>query len=401
MGFDRPLDFAAFTPEQHLSPPPATDNPPPTRASASPIMRFHLAPRPLLHLLTTILLAPTHIAANPRPAASLQAGFTYNELFARYDCSGEMCGWNNQLCCPQGQGCYTNALNQAACTVYGGGSSAAYAASSSYAGGGGYWQVYTTVYTVTDKEVVTSVYSTYVGGASVSAAASGAPRCNYALNESPCGYICCAGNQYCVKDGHCAAAAATETTTTTNVVVGATPGAPIRPNSSGVTYVTSTQTPTTTVGFVTPVATGANVTMTAMHSGGGGLSGGAIAGIVIGVLIGLAILGLICFYCCIKGLLDGCLALFGLGGRRRRRTTEIEEYERRSSHHGGGRTWYGASKPSRVERRESHTGRNLLGAGAGLAGLWAILGLKRQRKKRDEKYSEYSYSSDYYTSSSK
>ena len=98
----------------------------------------------------------------------------------------------------------------------------------------------------------------------------------------------------------------------------------------------------------------ANVTMTQSQSEHHGLSGGAIAGIVIGVLIALLILGLICFYCCIKGLLDGCLALFGLGGRRRRRT-EVEEYERRTHHSsggGGGRTWYGASKPSRVERRE-------------------------------------------------
>jgi hypothetical protein len=143
--------------------------------------------------------------------------------------------------------------------------------------------------------------------------------------------------------------------------------------------------------------------MTESHHGGGGLSGGAIAGIVIGVLVGLLILGLICFYCCLKGLLDGCLALFGLGGRKRSRT-EVEEYERRTHHSsgGGGRTWYGAAKPSRVERREkreSNFGRDALGIGAGLAGLWAILGLKRQRRK-EKTYSESYYSSDYYTSAS-
>ena len=364
------------------------------------MMRFHLAPPSLLHLLTTILLAPNPTTASPQPAASLQAGFTFNELFKRYDCSGELCGWNDQLCCQAGSACYTNALSQAACTA----ASVSYnPRPSSVAPANGHWQYYTTIYTVTDKETITSVYSSYVGG-SVSAVASGvALHCNYALNESPCGSLCCAGNQYCAYNGQCSAAAATETTTTTGYInPSQTPGAPIRPTSKGVTYITSTQTPTTTVAFQTPVATGANVTMIESHNGGGGLSGGAIAGIVIGVLLALALLGLICFYCCIKGLLDGCLALFGLGGRKRR-TTEVEEYERRSSRHdGGGRTWYGASKPSRVERRESHTGRNMLGVGAGLAGLWAILGLKRKRSERrnEEKYSEYSYGSDYYTSAS-
>jgi len=364
-------------------------------------MRFHLAPAPLLHLITTILLTPI-TTANPAPALSAQAGFDFNDLYKRWDCTGQLCGWNNQLCCPNG-GCYTNALQQAQCTGGGYSASAAPASPSSAAAGGGYWQAYTTVYAVTNAETITSVYSTYVGG-SVSAAASsspsGAARCNYALNESPCGDICCSGTQYCFKWGQCAAAAGSETTTTKAGIA----GAPIRPTSSGVTVVTATQSPTTTIPFQTPVATGANVTMTAVHSSSGGLSGGAIAGIVIGVLVGLLILGLICFYCCIKGLLDGCLALFGLGGRKKRRT-EVEEYERHSHHAsgGGGRTWYGASKPSRVEKRkESHTGRNVMGGLAGLAGLWAVLGLKRKRNERrgDGKQSEYSYSSDYYTSSS-
>jgi hypothetical protein len=159
---------------------------------------------------------------------------------------------------------------------------------------------------------------------------------------------------------------------------------------------------------MTPVATGANITLTEDNKGGGGgLSGGAIAGIVIGVLLGLALLGLLCFCCCIKGLLDGCLACFGLGGRRKKRTVEIDEYERHSHRHSGaaGRTWYGAQRPTtRVSRRDDHSskGKNMLGVGAGLAALWAILGLKRKRDNRrhDEK-SEYSYSSDYYTSASK
>jgi hypothetical protein len=376
-------------------------------SSTTDTMRLHLTPTPLLHLLTTILLTPRQSHANPHPAASSNAGFVYNDLVARWDCYGTTCGWNGQVCCTGGSACATNALDQAVCV-----SGSAYpassnppAASSAY-GGGGYWEYYTSVYTVTNKQVITSVWSKYVGASSVvpaaSASASGI-HCNYALNESPCGPICCKGDQYCAKWGQCAAAAGGQTTTETRVSGAATPGAPIRPNSSGTVIITATQTPTTTVAFQPPVATGANVTMTgSVQASGGGLSGGAIAGIVIGVLVGLLILGLICFYCCIKGLLDGCLALFGLGGRRRRRTEVVEE-ERYSHHHGGGggRTWWGASKPSRVERRESHTGRNLLGMGAGLAGLWAVLGLKRQRNKRhNDKHSEYSYSSEYYTSSS-
>ena len=377
----------------------------------SSAMRFHLTPRPLLHLLTTILLTPQLSRANPRPAASVQNGFTYNELFARYDCGGELCGWDNQLCCQAGSACYTNAANQAACAASASGYvSAAPAASSA---GGGYWVYITTTTVITNLQTVTTVLSSYVPAApSVSAVASASARCNYALNESPCGSICCANNQYCVTPGQCGAANAGQTTTTgsggySTVPAGSSqaPGAPIRPTSSGVVVVTTSQTPTTTVPFSPPVATGANVTMTEDHTGGGGLSGGAIAGIVIGVLVGLLILGLICFYCCLKGLLDGCLALFGFGKKRRR--TEVDEYERRTHHssHGGGRTWYGARKPSRVDRREkreSHTGRDLLGVGAGLAGLWAILGMKRRnnKKKHDERRSEYSYSSDYYTSAS-
>ena len=190
-------------------------------------------------------------------------------------------------------------------------------------------------------------------------------------------------------------------------------GVPLRPTSSTLIIVTETGTPTTTVAFETPVATGAEVGLTESEGGGGGgLSGGAIAGIVIGTLLGLALLGLLCFYCCIRGLFAAFLALFGIGKKKQRRT-EVEEYER-YSHHGsgrhsgagaaaaGGRTWYGAAaRPSRPERKDDSK-KKLLGVGAGLAGLWAVLGLKRRHDRRhdDEKYSEYSYSSDYYTNTS-
>lgn len=174
-------------------------------------------------------------------------------------------------------------------------------------------------------------------------------------------------------------------------------------------------TPTTTIPFETPVATGANITLTNTGTDSGAhLSGGAIAGIVIGVLLGIALLLLICFCCCLKGLLDGFLAFFGLGGRsrrRRERETEVDVYERRSHHASGGggrRTWYGTARPERVERREEvrrddSGGFNWLGVGAGLAGLAAVLGLKRRHDRRqEEEKTEYSYESGYdYTSASK
>ncbi|KAF2172931.1 hypothetical protein M409DRAFT_49438 [Zasmidium cellare ATCC 36951] len=354
-------------------------------------MRFHQAPRPLLQLITTILLSP-------KPTLAYPNGFSLNELFGR---ACTPCGYYNQLCCSAGEACYTDANSIASCTANGG--------SQATAASGGYWQYYTTTYVQTDLETITSTMSSYLSGAGATAAAT-AGTCTWALNEQACGSTCCKSGEYCfdpnTSDCRPAAGGGSSGYYSSYTSAGNTAGAPIRPTSSGQTVITATVSPTTTVPFSTPVATGANVTVTGeQSSGGGGLSGGAIAGIVIGVLAGILLLALICFYCCLRGLLDGCLACFGLGKRKRR--VEVEEYERRSHHAsggGGGRTWYGAAKPAtRVdrERRENHTGRNLLGIGAGLAALWAILGLKRRREnRRDEKYSEYSYSSDYYTSAS-
>ena len=156
-------------------------------------MRFHLTPQPLLHLLTTILLAPRPAAANPRPAASVQNGFEYNELFARYDCGGQVCGYSSQLCCPAGSACSTNYLDQAVCNS-GSGYASASAAPAQSSAGGGYWTYITTTTVMTNYETITTVYSSWCGP-SVSAVASASQRCNYALNESPCGDLCCAWNQ--------------------------------------------------------------------------------------------------------------------------------------------------------------------------------------------------------------
>ncbi|CAK4028560.1 cell wall integrity and stress response component 1-like [Lecanosticta acicola] len=365
-------------------------------------MRFHHAPRPLLQLVAALLLAPCPTLAAPNHPPSEQGGLSFNQLFAR-DCSGgTTCGYYGQLCCAAGSACYTDAQSRAQCTPNG--------ATATEAASGGYYSYYTTTIVQTDLVTTTQVMSTYIGGAAVATATA---SCNTASNETPCGSICCASGQYCYSSGTCkpAAGGGSSGYVSGTSGSGATAVAPVRPTTSGTVVIMQTITPTTTVPFMTPVATGSNVTLTSSQAdNGGGLSGGAIAGIVIGVLAGLLLLALLCFYCCIKGLLDGCLACFGLGGRRRRRT-EVEEYERHSHHTsrhggGGGRTWYGASRPAtrvdRTDRRESRGGSNLLGIGAGLAALWAILGLKRKRdNRRDEKFnSEYSYSSDYYTSAS-
>lgn len=370
-------------------------------------MRFQVAPMSRLSLASALLLAPTFTYAFP----PLEAGVPYSQLFERSECAGETCGWNGQLCCSAGYGCYTDSSNQAQCssTAGGGGQTAA----------GGSWNYVTTTYVETDLQTITSTISSYVGGGDWTQPTGSA--CDYAKNEEPCGDVCCKSDEYCYQQGKCKPAAnggssgyytsyySTMYETTNSA------GVPLRPTSSTLVIVTETGEPTTTVPFETPVATGAEVGMeptTEDGGGSGGLSGGAIAGIVIGTLAGLILLGFICFYCCVRGLFNGVLAIFG-GGKKRSRRTEIDEYER-YSHHGsgrhsgagaGGRTWYGAAaRPSRPDRRSDHDSRSkkVLGVGAALAGLWAVLGLKRRHDRRhdDEKYSEYSYSSDYYTNTS-
>lgn len=375
------------------------------------MMRFHL-PRPLLQLITAILLAPSPaVRADPHPALSALAGFEWKDLFARYDCSGELCGYSSQLCCSAGSTCYTDQNNEAQCAT----------ATEAATAEAGYWTTYTSIFTETDTVLTTQLMSSYIGTyATATAEVYTTASCAYAVNEVPCGSICCASNQYCFSpaDSQCSAIAnggssgyeSTYTTPEATVVATANPG--IRGTSSSLVLVTQTASPTATVPFESPVATGANITLTSDHVHNNGLSGGAIAGIVIGVLLGLALLALILFCCCVRGIWVGLCG----GGRRKRRTTEVEEYERYSHHGrgsggggrtGGGRTWYGAAKParsSRYEEREKrdNKGTELLGLGAGLAALWALLGLKRQRdnRRRQDEKTEYSYSSDYYTSAS-
>lgn len=285
------------------------------------------------------------------------------------------CGWSGQLCCAAGEACFTDRFDRAQC---GGGGTA-----------GGSWEYVTRTWVETDENTYTSVYSTYVGGAPSPEATA---TCNTARNESPCGSICCASDQYCQLVDQCAPAAPGRTTG---------PGGPIATGSATVTQP-----------FEAPVATGANITLTAAEAEGGGLSGGAIAGIVFAVLLLLFLLALLCIFCCFKALWKSLMALLGIGrGRRRHETEYIEEHHHHHGHGvapvGGGRRWYG-DRPSRIERPPKKSG-GLGGFGAVAAGLGSLglaLGLKRKHDRRQEKSNytgsgaSYSYYSSDYTSES-
>ncbi|KAI9670688.1 MAG: hypothetical protein M1831_005908 [Alyxoria varia] len=305
------------------------------------------------------------------------------------------CGYFEQVCCGQGQTCYTDDNNQAQCGS--GGQATAVATPAS--GGSGYWQYWTSFYVVTDTETKTQIYSSYVGHLSAQATeTAAAAKCDWNQGESSCGNICCSQGEYCQVHGQCSGAASSYS-------------APLRPTSSGDSIVTQTSySTTTTVPFGTPIATGQSAGLTAAEaSGGGGLSGGAIAGIVIGVIIAIIILLLLCLIFCFRAAWNGLLAFFGLGKtRRRRETVEYESYHRSGrGGGGGGRTWYGAPRPRRTERTTTTTKKKSGGGPlvAGFGGLATALGFKkrqedRKRRIRDEKsdytssygtYSDYSY----------
>lgn len=380
----------------------------PFKYSAS--MRLSQAPPTLLSLLA-ILLSSIHPAnSKPYPREELAVG-AQNSTIEERACANP-CGWTGQLCCATNQVCFTDAAGQAQCGSGSNGGSTVTAEANN-----GQWQYYTTTFIQTDLVTVVSTYSSFIG---VTTAVQSAPTtqfapvvtsvsCNYALNESPCGSICCASGQYCQAAGQCAAAGGGSSAYYSSYY-SQSYSAPLRPTTGTVIIVTSIGSATATVPFQTPVGTGGSI-VTATPQTNNGLSGGAIAGIVIGVIAGIILLLLLCAACCFKGLLDGLLALFGLGPRRKRRTRQETYIEERHSHHGGGggggggRRWFGNSGPSRVDRPppKKSSGLGGLGAvGAGLATLAIILGLKRKRE-REEKNSYGSgsyYSSDYNTSSS-
>ncbi|KAL2430672.1 hypothetical protein ABEF95_012494 [Exophiala dermatitidis] len=360
-------------------------------------MRLHEMPSSLSWLVAAILLSEP-----------VSASFLPNLLHSFEDLQNVQkrcespCGYYGLLCCGAGEVCYTDANNQAQC---GAGPTTTAAA----VGGSGQWQYYTTTYVETDLKTVTQTFSSYIPASTKS--------CSYSLGETACGNVCCLSGQYCQSSGVCVAVGGgssgyysslyTVTTVVTN-----TASAPLRPTSNTLVTVTSqVGSATTTQPFVTPVGTGGSIITGSTSTSSGGLSGGAIAGIVIGVIAGIILLLLLCACLCFKGLIDGLLAIFGLGPRRKRRTVEEEVYVERHHRSGrggrtGGRTWFG-QRPARTEVVEEKRSSGIGKAGwvaATLGGLALFLGLKRRRDRRDDKsssgYGSSYYYSDYTVSSS-
>ncbi|KIW32021.1 uncharacterized protein PV07_03600 [Cladophialophora immunda] len=348
-------------------------------------MRLHEMPASLTSLLLTALLSRSVIAG--LLPDFLQSFEDFQDVEKRCE---NPCGYYGQLCCEAGQVCYTDSNNEAQC-----GAGATTTAA-------GQWEYTTVTFVQTDLKTVTSTYSSYVAASTIS--------CSYSLGETPCGNVCCLSGQFCQSAGICAAVGGgssgyysslyTVTTVITN-----TASAPLRPTSNTLVTVTSIGGATTTAPFQTPVGTdGSIIVGPSSSSSGGGLSGGAIAGIVIGVIAGIFLLILFCACCIFKGLIDGLLAIFGLGPRRRR--TEEEVYVERHSHRDGRgrRTWFG-TRPARSEvveekRRSGWGTAGWMAAGLGALALW--LGLKRRNRRDDKSSSGYgsSYFSEYTVSSS-
>jgi hypothetical protein len=371
-------------------------------------MRLSQAPPSLVSLLLAVLSHTDSAIAGPYPKDDLHdLGFSF--LMDR-SCAS-YCGADNQYCCTTGQACYTNAANVAYCSA---GATVGNTVTSTYASGG--YEVYTTTYTETDLVLKTSTYtSSWAAGATGVVAI-----CDTSLGQTSCGAICCASGQRCQYSGQCEAISSAWSYTPTS----GTYSAPVRPTSGTGSTSTATVSATTTEPFIPPATASGSTLPITQDSSGSSLSGGAIAGIVIGTILGVILLLLLCFCCIVKGLWDGLLAIFGLGGGRRRkeggvRTERIETVERYSRHgsttaagaaarrqeHTG---WFGTSKPTRVtevRKTKKSSGMGGLGAvGAGLLGTAVLLGLKKREDDREKRrpatvVSVTDVSSTYYTDS--
>jgi hypothetical protein len=331
----------------------------------------------LLYLV--ISQAPTVTASPVVPKEELENGLDWiKHLFDRQgSCAGTYCGISSQYCCTGGSTCYTDANTIARC---GAPTAAAFAQG---------WQVFTTTITTTGLLTIVSTYSVAVGAIPTQNLPQSTAICN--ANQIGCGAVCCdpAAGYTCATLGMCATSGAAAPTTS--------PVAPFRGTSGTATTITAVVSATTA--FQAPTST-INGTAVAIGSGSSGLSGGAIAGIVIGVLAGIIILIAVCFCCVLKAGIDGILGLFGLRNRSRERTEVIEErYSRHGSAasrrdtHGG---WFGGGgggRSSRTEKKKSGIGEGgiIVAILAGLAGLWALLGLRRRSKERKSARSEVSY----------
>ena len=359
----------------------------------------------LFAVLLTAIARPKISAEEERQKELLDTRFHY--LSERW-CANP-CGQGG-LCCGTSQTCITSAQGSPQCSDGGGGQQQNVQ--------NGQWQFFTSTFVSTDTELVTMVttYSSYIAAQTTAAAppAISAITCTLAMGETPCGTICCATGQQCAYLGQCIASNNQDESSSVYVVQSTATAivntAPIRPTSVVATTVTSTGSVTTTLHYLTPSAAATSAPAMNATTSNNGLSGGAIAGIVIGVLVGLFIFFLICAILCCRGIIDAILDFFGLRNRRRKETIIEERY----SHHsggggggGGGRTWYGAARPSRIEREKKSSGIGGWAAVAGGLGTLAILlGLKRRKdRRRDDRtqsssYS-YSYDSESFTSPSK
>lgn len=411
-----------------------------SRKGLSKMRLFHLpttlAPS-LLLLLLLLLLSPSILAAPLNQTTELVDFSDIQNTTLAKRCDNP-CGWAGQLCCAWGQTCYTDAASQAQCGGY-----AATTTTAAAVAAGGYWQYYTSTWVETDLITKTQVYSSYVGAVATvivtsayvpavatatyvpAATATGAIlSCNWPIGETACGNICCGSTQYCLVAGQCAISGHT----TTVAVVPVAPSiivvkttllsafsAPLRPTASSLLVVTTTRgvvvlsAAASTVPFVAPVATGANITLTSTQAdaAGDGLSGGAIAGIVIGVLAGIVLLLLLCLFFCFRELWHALTGFFGSrDDDRRRETVEYKEYHRHGAAGSGGgpvgpdrRRWPG-DRPRRPPPRRSggaddNKWKEWGGVAAILGAIAVALGFQRSNNnnnRRDEK-SDYTSSS--------
>ncbi|KAF2451402.1 hypothetical protein P171DRAFT_5611 [Karstenula rhodostoma CBS 690.94] len=346
-------------------------------------MLFFKAPAAVLSLLALSFLPSASATLYPSPTAPARLNdFARLKLALakrQNACDGTPCGYEDAYCCTGGQQCFTDANMMALCT----------------AGDGG-WIYSTFYYTAAETVTKASIWSTYIGTNPTGSACRSSDQCGTACCDS--GEWCAdASNNRCQVIGGGSAGSPGVTGTGTN------PSAPVRPTSNGVIVITATGSATATVAFTTPIPTGVNGTLVEQNSGGGGLSGGAIAGIVIGVIAGIILLLLICAYCCAKALFDGILAMVGLGKKKKHtheETTYIEEHH--SGVAAGGRRWHGqagSARPSRPPKKESSGLGKMLGVGAGVAALGALLGMKKKndRKQYDDKSTTITDSSYYYS----
>jgi hypothetical protein len=127
---------------------------------------------------------------------------------------------------------------------------------------------------------------------------------------------------------------------------------------------------------------------------------------VIGVLAGIVLFILVCFCCVLKTGFDAILDCFGLRDNRRKERVEVTE--ERYSRHGSASSrrdthtgWFGGGG-RRTEKKKSGIGEVgiLASIALCLAGLWAILGLRRRNKERarpPRSDVSYSYYSDSYS----